>query len=368
MSKLNYILFLSFPLWIACNKAETTEQEPMKNTAYCVDKKLKNALGLEALSMRSIQETITLTGTVEYNSDKTIPFVSLVDGIVKQTYFALGDYVKKGQVLAELESTSLNEMQGESSSLSAQITLAKRNLMAVQAMFKDGIASQKDLIEAQSELDILQATLKANQQNRQLYSGTSTKGVFQIKAPADGYVVDKNINPGMTVSAGENSLFTISNLNQVWVMANVYATNMRHVKQGQAVKVKTLAYPDEYFEGTIQAISQVFDAEERVLKARIVLSNQGLKLKPGMSADIILQVDHQQGQALAIPNTALVFSNNQEYVVQYKSDCALKIVPVQAIQKNELYTFVASGTDLKENDRLVTENELVLFEELKNRQ
>lgn len=362
-----YILLLSFPLWIACQNTETVEEEIATETNYCVDKKLKNSLGLEALEMRPMTETITLTGSVEYNDDKTIPFVSLVDGIVKNTYFTLGDYVKKGQVLANIESTSFNEIQGESAALSSQITLAKRNLLAIESMYKDGIASQKDLIEAQSELNVLQSTLKANQQNRQLYSGNS-KGVIQIKAPADGYIVTKSINPGMSVSAGGDSLFTISNLNQVWVMANVYATDMGNVKAGQTVQVKTLAYPDEVFNGTIQAISQVFDAEERVLKARIVLGNQALKLKPGMSTDIVLQVDNKKSTALAIPNSALVFSNNQNYVVSYKGDCSMKIVAIESIFKNEHYTYVNSGAALKETDKVITNNELIVFEELKNRQ
>jgi multidrug efflux pump subunit AcrA (membrane-fusion protein) len=81
-----------------------------------------------------------------------------VDGVVTDTYFSLGDYVKKGQVLAS-KSTAVNEMQDDTQTLQAQLAVAKRKLASVEAMYKDDIASQKDLQEARAEVTILQSNI-----------------------------------------------------------------------------------------------------------------------------------------------------------------------------------------------------------------
>lgn len=196
----------------------------------------------------------------------------------------------------------------------------------------------------------------------QLYSaGGST---LQIKAPADGYVISKNISKGMPVTAGGDQLFTISNLDKVWVMANVYATNMRHVYVDQPVVVKTLAYPDDSFSGKINNISQVFNENERVLKAKIIMDNNGMKLRPGMSADVVLPVNPQNKSALAIPAKAMIFDNNQSYVVVYKKDCELEIRPVTEIASNSRYIYVEGN--LKQGENVIASNGLLIYENLKN--
>ncbi|WP_430612197.1 efflux RND transporter periplasmic adaptor subunit [Flavobacterium sp. JP2137] len=360
-----YLTYFALSLVLASSCQKTAAPTAAEKTPYCLTEDLKKTLQFEKISRSPIQETLSLTGNIQYDIDKTTPFVSLLDGVVTATYFSLGDYVKKGQLLAEIKSASLNELQDSHRSLTAQIGVAQRQLQSVQSMFNDGIASQKDLLEAQSELDLLRSNLQSNNSNMSLYSASSDKSVFSIKAPADGYIVSKNISPGMPISGADDELFTISNLSEVWVMANVYATNMRHVSPNMPVTVKTLAYPEETFDGKITSISQVFDQDERVLKAKIVMKNTDMKLKPGMSADIILALNASDRTALAIPNQALVFENNQNYVVVYKDDCTLELRLVKAVAKNDFYTYV--DENLEEGESVVTKNQLLLLEEINHR-
>jgi membrane fusion protein, heavy metal efflux system len=84
-----------------------------------------------------------LTGAIEPNPDKVIHFVSLVGGIISNTNFSLGDKVTKGQVLAELRSTELSELQSQSKTILSQIKVAEKNLQSMQSMFDDGIASKR---------------------------------------------------------------------------------------------------------------------------------------------------------------------------------------------------------------------------------
>lgn len=146
-------------------------------------------------------------------------------------------------------------------------------------------------------------------------------------------------------------------------MVNVYATNLRHIQEGNKVKVRTIAYPDRFYEGKIDKIYNTFDDNEHVLKARVVLPNPNMDLKPGLSADIIIDLNRKDAEmALAIPNRAKVFSNNKEYIVVYRDSCDMDVRPIATLGQNEEYTYVKEK--LKVNEMIVGTNALLIFEKL----
>jgi len=348
----------------SCKKKE--ENELPQKQPFCLDTMLKEKVDIEQLHEQYISEEFRLTGSVTYNNDKIVPFISLVEGVAVNTFFSLGDYVQKGQVLAEIKSAELNVLQSEKKSIESQLLVANRELAAVKSMFDDGIASQKELLSSENEVTVLKASLLNTIENLNLYGASDTKGVFQIKAPYNGYIVTKNISPGMPISSDGDPLFTISDLNEVWVMANIYATNMQNIKENMEVDIETLAYPNEIFSGKITTLSQVFDAEERVLKARIVMKNKDLKLKPGMSADIIIK-KHTNKQALAIPANAIIFDDNQHYVLLYQSDCQIQVQKIEPITKNKTWVFVDKN-NIPEKAQIITKNQLLIYEQIKKEQ
>ncbi|PKW20688.1 efflux RND transporter periplasmic adaptor subunit [Flavobacterium lindanitolerans] len=358
---MKYIYLMPLALLFSCNEKETVTE---KNEKFCLNDDLKKKVTIEEIKREPVSETFTLTGNVTYNSDNVIQFTSLINGVVTNTYFSLGDYVKKGQVLAEIKSTELNGLQSENKSVESQLAVAQRQLASVKSMFEDGIASQKDLIQAESEVKVLKASLENIKSNLALYSASPEKSVFQIKAPSNGFIVAKNMSSGMQISSGSEPLFTISDLNEVWVMVNIYATDMQNIKENMEVKIKTLAYPDEVFSGKISALSQVFDAEEHVLKARIVMKNTDLKLKPGMSADIILNKSNAPAESLlAVPVKAVIFDDNQNFLVVYKDDCNLEIRQVDPVTKNREVVYFDKG--IQENEKIISKNQLLIYESLK---
>src|SRR5690625_1057875 len=127
-----------------------------------------------------------------------------------------------------------------------------------------------------------------------LYSATSRQGVFQIKAPATGFIIEKNINPGQQIPAESDPLFVISNLESVWVVANVYASDVAKVKVGDEAKIESITYAGKEFSGKVASIAQVFDAEEQVLKARIPMENSEQKLIPGSLVDVWLESESSE--------------------------------------------------------------------------
>lgn len=352
---------LSVGILVSCG-GESPKNGGEREEKFCIDDVFRKKIAFVEASEEPISESIHLTGGVEANPDKVVNFVSLVSGVVVNTHFSLGDKVKKGQVLIELRSAELSALQAELTSVKSQIKVAERQLQSVKSMFESGIASEKEWIAAQSEVAILKANEYKINSDLSLYQASPEKGVFQIKAAASGIITAKNVTPGMTVTSDGETLFTISDLNDVWVMANVYAGNVKNIHQGMKVTMTTLSYGDDLFEGQISVISHVLDEEAKVLKARIVLDNKDLKLMPGMLVDIHAMKE-SQGKAISVPTSSLVFSDNQNYVVVYKGDCQLETRKVEILGQNAHTTFLTSG--LNNGEKIISKNQLLVFESIR---
>lgn len=356
-------ILIPFSIVLLLIGCKSNEEKTVQSEKYCLNEKSKSITEIKTVEKQTVTERIHLTGSIESNPDKVVHFVSLVDGIISNTYFSLGDAVTKGQVLAEMQSTELSSLQAELRSLKAQIEVAKVDLSAKEQMFKDGISSNRDLIEAKNNLRVLESEKQKVESNLSLFSASSTKNVFQIKAPTSGIITAKNINSGTTVNNEGEPLFSISNLNNVWAMANIYSTDIAHISTGMEVEIKTISYPDEIFRGKIDVISQVLDDNAKVLKARIVLDNENFKLKPGMIADIIA-LKKTDKQKVAVPTSCLVFFNGKNYVLVYKDDCNIETHEVTLLTKGNGMTYIESG--LNENEKIITKNQLLIFEALNN--
>ncbi len=356
------------PVWTAmlflCIGCQQQEEVAAPPGPYCIGETLKGKIHIDTVAEEPVTESRRLTGEVAYNPDKVLHYVTLVSGVITRTEFTLGDYVTKGQVLAGIKSAELNSLESERKTLESRLSVAQRNVSAVQSMYDDGIASGKDLLEAQSEAQIIRAELEKVRTNLSFFSPSPEPGIFLIKAPASGFIVDKRITPGIQVSGGSEPLFTISDLGNVWVTANVYAGDLAYVKEGMPVQLHSVAYKGETFSGTVKALSQVFDAEEKVLKARVVMDNPGLKLKPGMFIDVLVKKETDQ-QAVSVSQKALIFNDNRHYVLVWHSDCDIEIREVEIAAQNNGIVFAGEG--LAPGEQIITRNHLLIFEALQSR-
>ncbi len=361
MKKIFYLLAV-ISIVYSC---KTTENETVKTQevkSFCMNTQLKKTTEILPIKEQPIHEQLTLSGKVEYNENDLVAFKSLLEGVVDQVNFELGDYVKQGQVLAVVKSNDVLDLMQQKRYYQNQIDLAKKQIKTKKELLNDGLASQPEVTEIEHELQAAQIEIDKINATLKMYRAVGN-GQFQILSPKNGYVVQKNISVGQSItSESDENLFSISNLKQVWVMVNIYANNLQYIKKNDAVKVRTMAYPDRIYSGKIDKVYNVFDEDEHVLKARVVLENQDLNLMPGLSADIIIDKKNVLRNAFAIPNKAKIFENNKEYVVVYKSDCKMEIKKITTIAENEEYTFVSEK--FQPNDQVITSNALVIYEEL----
>ncbi|WP_448137801.1 efflux RND transporter periplasmic adaptor subunit [Sphingobacterium siyangense] len=363
---LTTLTLLSICLLWSCQPAKNDEQPIPAAKGFCLSADFKNQIKIDSIQKRTVFEQIALNGVIQYDQDELAALKSPIPGIVQSVSVKMGDYVEKGQILVSLKGTSVNDLGKELRELENSKRLTESKLLSLRSLLKDGMASQRELEEMESELKAVQIGIRHVKANMSLLNGSSENGVFYIRAPKAGYIVDKKVSPGMTVG-DDADLLSVSKLNEVWVSVNIYANNLPFVKNGAPVKITTLAYKGETFDGYIDQVANFFDPEERVVKARVKLLNKDLRLKPGMSVDVLVEkaVSGQGERMLAIPKDAIILHNNQNFVVRYKNDCDLSVKAVDIVAENETYAFVKSG--VAEGDQVLTENELIVFDELINR-
>jgi cobalt-zinc-cadmium efflux system membrane fusion protein len=366
MNRISIVLSCLLVAASACQHSGSSSSTGEEKEDTCaVSPALKSLMKLSALQMSPVHGELELTGSISYDQDHLFRYQSLASGVVRQVHFKLGDYVQKGQVLAEIRTTELSGQSADLRKAEATQALAERQLSATQRLHDDGIASDKELLEAKN--DAQSALLEINRLKDVLaiQGGSVEKGVMVIKAPLSGYIVEKKITSGYQMDAGEDNLFVLSDLKKVWVMANVYAAQLGLVKAGLPVEITTTAYPGRVFNGKISRLSNIFDPEEKVMKAVIELDNANLALKPDMMVSVNVHLNEKE-QALAVPLNAVIFDDDTYHVVRYKSNCDVQDVTIEPLSHDKEYYYVSSPA-LQAGDSIISQNHLLIYNRLKGR-
>jgi cobalt-zinc-cadmium efflux system membrane fusion protein len=185
-----------------------------------------------------------------------------------------------------------------------------------------------------------------------------------VRSPINGFVVEKLATNNMSIrSDNSTNLFTISDLKNVWIIANVYESNISMVHLNDEVEVSTLSYPDKVFKGKVDKIMNVLDPTNKVMKVRIVLPNPGYVLKPEMFANVKVTNEGNR-QAMCVSSSAVVFDHSQNYVLVYHSNADIKIVPVQVINTVDNRSYITG--DVKVGDKLVASQTILIYDALNN--
>ncbi len=313
-----------------------------------------------------IDNAITLSGEISFNENNVNKIFPRSSGQVVESKVTLGDKVQAGQTLAVIRSADVAGNYADLTSANADINIAKRQLDNTESLYKNGIASEREYTEAKQTYE---KTLAAKSKIQSLINinsgnGSNAGGTYTITSPISGYIVEKKINAGNFIRGdmGDN-LFTISDLKNVWVIANVFEADIPKVKEGYEVQVTTLAYPDKVFHGKINKVSEILDPTNKALKVRIQLDNPGLLLRPEMFAKVIVS-NLENKKAICIPTKALISQNGKTYVVVYNSNADMKIAEVSVLKTAGDLTYLNDGVTA--GQKLITANQLLVFQQLLN--
>ncbi|MTK53416.1 efflux RND transporter periplasmic adaptor subunit [Paludibacter sp.] len=365
MKQINRFFFKSIPsallmsaLLISC---QSNSNNATQQSKYVLPDSLVKTLQLDVVNTAPLTNTVTLTGKVGFNEDKVAKIYPMVSGTIQHVKVMLGDYVRVGQVLGVIKSSEMAGFSNELVNAQTNLNVAKKNLDATRDMYNSGLASQKDLLAAQAGHE--QALSELNRVKRVLHiNGGNTNGDYIVRSPVSGFVVEKFVTDNMSIRADNaTNLFTIADLNNVWVIANVYESNIGLVHLNDNVNVTTLAYPGKSFKGKVDKIMNVLDPVNKVMKVRIVLSNPGYLLKPEMFAKVALK-DNDHHAAMCVSSGAVVFDQSQDYVLVYKSPSDIRIVKVNVLNTIGNKTFISGN--IQPGEKVIASQAILIYEAL----
>jgi len=338
------------------------QQEIPKDDKFILTDSLISMLQTDTVKGADNQAELNLSAKITPNEEKTVNIYPMVSGVVQSVPAKRGDKVAKGQLLATMSSGDMAGFDKEVISSSAELKNAQRNLQLTKDMYDSGLASARDLEQARNDLMVKEAEDKRTRSVLSL-NGGSKNGVYTIRSPLSGFIIDKNISDHMQVRPDNTeNLFTITDLSTVWALINVYESDIAKISEGDPADVSILSYPDRPFRGRISKIYNVLDVDSKVMNARVVIDNPEFLLKPGMMASV--RVAAKNRESLPVVNSdCLIFDNNHYYVVVLDPVKKLRIQQVKLGRKFEDKAYIAQG--LKPGDRVVKSRQLFLYDSLK---
>lgn len=365
------IVVLAFLLWPrgkeegnAGKKEPAAETKEEENEVVLAPEALE-AAGIETAEVteRAATEQLVVSGSVEANAEREQLITPLTSGRVATVNVSLGQQVGRGSVLATIESPQVAELRGQLLEARSKLSLASANATRVrQTANRAGVISAKAKLDlAEKELtrqrrlhEIGAGSLKEVQAAEAAYETAKAEYDYQanvaisrevqtaesereaarvtverlrqslvalgadpdqlranaalaITAPIAGVIIKREVNPGAGVKEGDK-LFTIADLNTVWVIANVPEAQVNHLRVGSPAEIRTPALGEDALSGRVSYIDAQLNEDTRTARVRVVVGNTGQRLKVGMFVEVNFQARTNAGAPateLAVPSAAV---------------------------------------------------------------
>src|SRR5712691_11486546 len=289
-----------------------------------------------------VQDEIRTTGTVAVDETKLAYVQVRFSGFIEKVFVdATYQYIRKGQPLFTVYSPDVAATERE-------FLVAKHNQQQVAESTVPGVASSAaSLVGATSER--LKQWGVPQQEIERLESTGQVQQELEVDSPVSGYIIERNALPSVAVQP-EMRLYTIADLSAVWVQAQVFQNDLERIKVGAPATLTVITFPGRKFTGRVDFIYPQVDMDTRTAKVRVVFSNPGLQLKPGMFVNVSLKVP--MGSQLVVPATGVLQSGTREIAFVERSDGYIEPREVQLGSRVEDDFIVLKG--LKAGERIVT--------------
>jgi cobalt-zinc-cadmium efflux system membrane fusion protein len=300
-----------------CNKppavVEAVGPEPPVGEAWLTAAQVADArIEVVPIALQDVDDTILTAGTVTLDDQRTGHVFSPVTGRVLQILAPLGAHMKKGDALAVIESPDIGNAVSDVHKAEADLIAAEHDLRRKKELYEQKAGPASDLEASQDNYRRAKAELERARQKQALLRVGNADTVTQrytLTSPVDGEILGRNINPGIEVQGqysggAAQELFTIGEIDRVWVLGNVFEMDLARVHVGTPAVVTVVAYPGKEFSGRVDWVSGSLDPATRTATVRCTFDNPDKLLRPMMYATARISVDQQK--ALAIPRNALL--------------------------------------------------------------
>jgi len=277
-----------------------------------------SAFPLVAAASYQAPTKLNVTGTVNPDVSRTIPVISIASGRVVAIHARLGDSVKKGELLMEVQSNDV------ASAFSAYLKtvndehLTQTQLNRARLLLDKGAIPASQLEIAQNaEDDAKSALVAAEQQLHVLGVDKDHPGeTVKVTSPANGIIIAQNVTDAAAAGvnySGSANAFTIADLSRVWVICDVYENDLAQVHLGDKAEIRLTAYPGKVFPGVISDIGAVLDPSLHTAKVRIVVANPVSLMRVGMFATASFFGKATQTHT-SVPATAILHLHDRDWV------------------------------------------------------
>lgn len=406
-------------------KNDTHDEDQLAREVKLDTESMSSAnIEIEGVTVRPAVALLRTTGTIESNPQRLQYVTPLVGGRIERMKVAVGDYVSQGDLLAVIASPQVAQMHGKMHEAETKLEIAERNLERVQktenrvavmqakakldeaeatlkrvkrlieleaGAGKDLIAAETSYKTAKAEYDF-QQNISLNKEIQEAMAEVETSRVdllhirdemtslgvkinahradnhnrntslVYVNAPASGMVTDRPVNPGAGISAG-STLFVLSNLSSVYVIANVPEAQMQQIIIGTSAEVTSSALRDEIFNARVTYIDPNLNEDTRTGKVRLEVPNRGGKLRTGMFVTVGFRTSFgttEGEQELIVPSEAVqrIGEKTVVFIPKVNERGAFEVREVKVGGEAEAFTRIISG--LKLGDKVVTKGSFTL--------
>jgi len=331
-----------------------------------VDAAALRSIAIQTVTERSVAQTLTVAGKVQFDEDRLAHVLAPLAGQVVDLRVKVGDAVRKGQPLCAISSRDATAVVGEHTESHKDLELAEKTAAMTQDLFDHQAASKIALQQAQSDLAKAKARVARNEQGLRLLGLQSEADIDRfdgrvlVVSPIAGSIIERHVTDGQFVQADSMPIIAVADASTVWVMGDVFERDLHLVNAGDEATITTTAYSGERFTGRVNYVSDVIDPMTRTAKVRVSVPNPRSRLKPEMFASIALGVG-AASPALTVPASAVFTENGHSWVYVSTKAGHFSRRSIEVDQDEGTERRVLNG--LRAGDRVVTGGALLLREE-----
>src|SRR5574343_225222 len=322
---------------------------------------LMSQLKLAGVKREPIAETLRVAGRIDFDEHRLARIGATITGRVTDIDAWLGQEVRKGTVLARLNSSELSTQQLAYLKARAELELNKRNAERAKALFQADVISAAENQRRESEYQISQAETRAAADQLRLLGVSpaaieklgkqgAIDSVTTVMATMNGVVVERRLSQGQVVQPAD-TLFVVADLSRLWAVAQVPEQQVGLVKTGQSVSIEVPALGNERLVGKLIFVGQTIDPETRTVLVRTELDNRAGRLKPAMLASMLIEA--KPVDRLVVPASAVVRQNDEDHVFVAEGDGVFRLLKVKLGAEQGGGSAVLGG--LKGGERVVVD-------------
>jgi RND family efflux transporter MFP subunit len=332
------------------------EDEPSASSTSIVktSRGFRQSSGIQTaiVQTRKLSRTVRAAGALTYDERMLMHIHTKYEGWIEKLYVDFtGQEVAKNEVLAEVYSPSLVATQEE------LLLALKYNQTLKSSSIPEIIRGTQGLLDsAKKKLELLDVR---DHQIEALLRDKKIMKTMHIHSPGRGFVVKRNVNHGSFIKPGMN-LYTLADLTNIWVLADIYEYELPWIRLGQTVSMTLSYFPGRSFEGKVTFINPVVDPKTRTIQVRMEFDNPDWELKPDMYANVMIQSPIEI-EALAVPEEAVIRSGLDNRVVVQNAKGQFSSEKVTLGAQAEGYIQVVEG--LEAGDKIVTSSNFLIDSE-----